>query len=66
MCSPMKGRARKTPPQTDMRRPRTADMTNIPMKKAPVASGMMRILPIREAPRQTFGSVDPNNRQPSY
>ena len=66
MCSPMKGRARNTPPKTDMRRSRTADMTNIPMKKAPVASGMMRILPIREAPRQTFSSVDPNNLQPSY
>jgi len=66
MNNNMIGRALRIPPMTDMRRARTADLTNIPQKKAPVASGMMRILPIREAPRQTFASPDPNNRQPSY
>lgn len=67
MNNSMVGRKRSKIPMTDMRRPRTADLELIPPKKqTKMDSGMVRILPVKEAPRNTFAPIDPQNRAPSY
>ena len=62
----LEGRPVKLIPNTTMRKPRTADMTNVPLKKQPIDSGVMTILPYPEKPRNTFNAVDPHSKQPSY